>query len=83
MKSVTGYAKKSPFLFGKMDNFANTHTGRRLISARNLLIYRRFTKSVSSFFVRFVMHIPLVFKSNRLVSCNPQSYFYPRIIFKT
>ena len=49
----------------------HTHTGRRLISARNLLIYRRFTKSVSSFFVRFVMHIPLVFKSNRLVSCNP------------
>ena len=69
MESVTGYAKKNSVLKDKMDNLTNT--GHRLISAFNLLIYTRFTKSVSSFFVRLVMHISLVFKSNRPVSCNP------------
>lgn len=87
MKSVTGYAKEFLFLLGKMDNFANTHThthtSRRLIFARNILIYKRFAKQISS----FLCDLSCTYLSySKVIDWFPailQSYFYPRIIFKT
>ena len=74
MESVTGYAKNS-VLKDKMDNLTNT--GHRLISAFNLLIYTRFTKSVSSFFCDLSCTYPLYSKVIARFPAIPQNYFYP------
>lgn len=61
----------------------HTHTSRRLIFARNILIYKRFAKQISS----FLCDLSCTYLSySKVIDWFPailQSYFYPRIIFKT